>query len=313
RFLRDRQSIPLSSGQAINILDKWILARLNQVKSEVSKALNVYELDKASRSLAGFVDDLSTWYLRRSRERFKEIKDKRQEKDRENAITTIRFVLLEFSKIIAPFTPFIAEAIYQNLKFQKSNLKESIHLEGWPKVELRIKNNELRIIREMEEVRKLVSLVLEERAKAGIKVRQPLASLKIRNPKSEIRNKKGLIDLIKDEVNVKQMIFDGKIKNEVELDIIITPELKTEGNLRDLVRVIQDLRKQAGYTPKDRIEAYIYTDNRALKQLILDGAKNLKNVVGAKILNFQKTDKVESKIEIKIDSVNIWAGIKKIR
>ncbi|MFA6273170.1 MAG: class I tRNA ligase family protein [Candidatus Paceibacterota bacterium] len=222
-----------------NILDQWILARLNQLISEVTKAMENYELDKAARPIGDFVDDLSTWYLRRSRERIKN-----GDGDGRAALATLRFVLLELSKIIAPFTPFFSEYLYKTVGGEK----ESVHLDNWPACKADGRGvaggPETNLLEEMKEVRRIVSLALEARAKANIKVRQPLASLRI---KFGINSH--MVNLIKDEVNVKEITFSNELKNEVELDTTITPELKREGNYREAVRQIQELRKEKGLRP----------------------------------------------------------------
>ncbi|HDH31182.1 MAG TPA: isoleucine--tRNA ligase, partial [Candidatus Wolfebacteria bacterium] len=236
-----------------NVLDKWILIKLNDLKFEVSKAMDSYELDKAVRPIGEFVDDLSTWYVRRSRERFKS--DNSDEK--ESVVAALGYVLFEFSKLIAPFMPFVAENIYQDLKSDEH--KNSVHLESWPIIsEARIaKRESQKLLEEMKEVRRIVSLGLEARTKEGIKVRQPLSELRIKN--YELRGKDDLLNLIKDEVNVKDVIFDSSIENEVELTLKLTHELIQEGQLREVVRTVQDLRKKAGYQPKDEIYLWIET------------------------------------------------------
>src|SRR3989339_1523181 len=187
--------VPVSN----NILDQWILARLNQLILEVTKAVDKYELDKAVRPVALFVDDLSTWYLRRSRDRFKA----NNQKDKTQAIETTRFILEELAKIIAPVMPFYADELYQKVKSFAG--KESVHLDIWPEAH-KLTLMEEKIISEMEEIRKIVSFGLEARSKANIKVRQPLKSLKIKNQKLKFseEEKKKYQDLIKDEVNVKE-------------------------------------------------------------------------------------------------------------
>ncbi|MBI2476165.1 MAG: hypothetical protein HYV67_02900, partial [Candidatus Taylorbacteria bacterium] len=130
---------------------------------------------------------------------------------------------------------------------------ESVHLEEWPQVESRMTNEELRVIQEMEEARRVVSLALEARAKANIKVRQPLASLRIKNHESRIMNQESLLGLIKDEVNVKEITLDQNLAEAILLDTAVTPELKEEGDVRELVRSIQELRKEAKLEPGERV------------------------------------------------------------
>ena len=286
-----------------NVLDRWILARLEQLKTQVSNLMDKYELDRAVRPLADFVDDLSTWYIRRSRERFKN-----EGQDKQNAILMTKFVLEEFSKIIAPFMPFIAEGIYKSLQS-----KDSVHLENWPDLNKKLIDKNL--LDSMAEIRKIASLALEARAKAGIKVRQPLASLTIKRQVTSNKYNKELLDILKDEINVKEIIFDPKINppdgGEVELDTKITPELKAEGQLRELTRIIQDLRKEAGYLPKDKIYLWLEMP-KEIESAVNKYLKDFKEKIGAENIEFRRTDKFDAEIETKIDDQKTWLGIKKI-
>ncbi|MDD2655035.1 MAG: class I tRNA ligase family protein, partial [Candidatus Omnitrophica bacterium] len=211
-----------------NVLDRWIVSRLNRLIAEVTKKLDTYDVTGAARAIEDFtVNDLSLWYIRRSRKRFSE------------AQGTLSFVLLTLSRLTAPFIPFLSEEIYRCLTLK---VKQSVHLADWPKTDLKLINKKLEL--EMEKAREIVALALAERAKAGIKVRQPLQKLEITE-----KINKDLLILIKDEINVKE-IAPGKA---LKLDIEITPELKEEGMVREIIRQIQDMRKKAGLTPKDKI------------------------------------------------------------
>ncbi len=222
-----------------NPLDIWITTRLAELAKEVTDNLEKYEIDRATRPFADFIDDLSTWYLRRSRDRFKS--ENAEEKN--SALSTIRNVLLELSKLLAPFMPFLAEDIYLRMKGKDETLKESVHLESWSA----LKKINKKVTEAMAEVRKIASLGLEARMKAKINVRQPLAKLSIKKVVPA-----ELIEILKDEVNVKEIFTDASIKEEVVLDLNITPELKEEGTVRELIRAIQDLRKGSGLTIQDR-------------------------------------------------------------
>jgi isoleucyl-tRNA synthetase len=267
---------------SLNILDQWILSRLNQLNNEVTNGLEKYELDKATRPFADFIDDLSTWYLRRSRDRFKG----ENEADKASALATTRFVLLELSKLLAPFMPFVAEDIYLKL----NGGLESVHLEKWPTA-LKIDNN---LLENMKVVRKIASLGLEARSKAKINVRQPLGKLlvkKIQDPRSKIQKDTDLINLIKEEVNVKEVTFDANLSTEVELDLDITPELKEEGELRDLIRAIQDRRKDQGLTIQDRPTLKIFVEDKT-KQIFIE--KNKQQLIKAVLLkNIETVEKEE--------------------
>jgi isoleucyl-tRNA synthetase len=262
-----------------NILDQWILARLNQVLAEVTKASDKYELDKATRPAADFVDDLSTWYLRRSRDRFKGS----DESDKIKAIETLRYVLEETSKIIAPVMPFYAEELYQKVKPLSSS--ESVHLCSWSAVSI-LSAVELTLISSMGEIRKIVSSGLEARAKANLKVRQPLAKLKCKyqNVKLSEKELENYKELIKDEVNVKEVIFADI--TGVELDTDITSELKEEGIMRDLVRAIQDFRKQENLNPNDLLNIKIQT-NEVGQALITKFNQEIKKITMLRQISFE--------------------------
>lgn len=165
---------------------------------------------------------------------------------------------------------------------------------------------------QMREIRKLASLGLEAREKAGVRVRQPLASLKIKNQRSKIKDDLGLLEILKDEINVKKAVFDSKISAEVELDTNITPQLKEEGILRDLIRLVQGLRQEAGYTPKDKIVLW-FDAPKEFEWPIADKSKIFKDKVGAERVEFSRTDKFDAETETSIDGKKVWAAIKKVK
>jgi len=229
------------NSQSPNVLDHWILARLAELKEQVTKSLDSYEIDRATRPFMDFVDDLSTWYIRRSRDRFKN----EESEDAKYAAQTTKFVLKNLAKLMAPFTPFVAEDIYQ--KVRDENESESVHLEMWPD----LKKSDEKILSEMQILRDLVTRSLEERTKVGVKVRQPLATLTVK--KTELQSKNYLLEILKDELNVKNISFNESQDSDVILDTNITPELQQEGNARDFIRSIQQLRKDSGLKPADEI------------------------------------------------------------
>jgi len=232
------------------VLDIWILSRLNQVNIDITKSLDEYNTVHATRAMRGFIGDFSTWYVRRSRNRFKS----EDVEDKKYALSVTRHVLIEFSKLIAPVMPFIAESIYCGAQENEAGEKESVHLCDWPEAG----KIDTKILDDMKEVRNIVSLGLETRATAGIRVRQPLRALAIKH--SALEGKSEFLELIKAEVNVKGISFDPIIKDAVMLDTVLTPELKEEGLLRELVRQIQALRKKKRLTPTDRVVLVVHTD-----------------------------------------------------
>jgi len=285
-----------------NILDKWIISRLHSVAKEATKRMDEYDITGAARAIESFViDDLSLWYIRRSRSRFQNPANK---KELQEAGSTLRYVLLETSKLIAPFTPFVAERIYAEV-----GGKGSVHWQDYPKASIGKINAKLE--KEMQQARDIVTKALAERAKAGIKVRQPLASLKFSIFNFQFSNE--LAVLIKDEVNVKEVTFDKNLKTEVALDTEITPELKREGMVRELMRRIQEMRKQAGYKPKDRVRLR-YAGSDSLKELLRENQKTIMVQVGLEEMleGDRPKRKFDVEQEFSLDNQTLWLGIRKL-
>ena len=226
-------------------MDVWIMARINQTIEEVTNNFDAFNLPVVSRSLKSLIDDYSTWYVRRSRERVKG----GAEVDKQFALSVQKEALLTIAKLIAPIMPFIAEAVYSGADGEL----ESVHLENWPEATAYNQS----AITDMAAIRELASKALMLRERAGVKVRQPLASITIKPGELKLQEKTELLEMLKDEANVKQVIFNESISEDAELDLNLTPELKAEGMARDLTRLAQDLRKKAGLRPQDTVELYI--------------------------------------------------------
>ncbi len=268
-----------------NILDKWILARLKETATQITNATDSNELDRATRPVGDFVDDLSTWFLRRSRDRFKS----EDVEDKYSAMFTTRTVILEFSKLLAPSMPFLAEDLY--LKITGGMEKESVHLENWTEEFVgELSSEEVEIIEKMKETRLAVSIGLEARAKLGIKVRQPLASLKVKSQK--LKENPEFLELIKEEVNVKEVIFEENISENVELNAILTEELKEEGMMRDIVRAIQEMRKNKKLNPGDLVGLVVNTDN-AGKRIFEKFNDEISKATSLKEISFEKMEEGE--------------------
>lgn len=220
-----------------HVLDRWILSRLNELVQSTTNGFESYELDVATRPLGSFVDDLSTWYLRRSRDRFKVNGD-----DKEQALSTLRFVLHTTAHLMAPVMPFFADDLF--LRTKESDSAESVHLSNWPVAG----HIDQVLLVDMQRMREIASQALELRERAGIKIRQPLATLKVKQlPRDTM-----LHGLVADELNVKKVVEDTSQVDEVWLDVTLTPELKEEGLLRDLIRRVQEWRKKEGLQIADR-------------------------------------------------------------
>ncbi len=308
-----------------HVLDRWILARLNALIMFTTQAMDSYEIDRALAPIDAFLEDLSVWYVRRSRERLKDEHaaiTSGAHDGKNGAIHTFFFVLREFSKIIAPFTPFIAEEVHTRIALGPTTVQvpaigtlstgsvptvvdpvESVHLETWPEPAT---IDEV-VLGDMAEARQVVSFALEARARAGIKVRQPLSRVVIKD--EMLKGKQELLDLIADEINVKAVQFDPTIKTPVQIDTTLTDELRDEGNVRDLVRAIQDARKKSGCNPGDLVTLVVSTKKAGVafiekyKADIAKGA-SLKDVV------FENGDSHAGE-EIKLDVDTFVISIKK--
>jgi isoleucyl-tRNA synthetase len=221
-----------------HVLDRWIMARLNECTKLVTESLDQFLITEPARALRDFILDFSQWYLRRSRERFKSDNPA----ERQDAGATTYVVLKQLAQLLAPLTPFLAEFVYQKLK--QNTDPTSVHLTSWPET----KEVDQELLQEMETVRQIVTLTLDTRTKLGIKVRQPLSVLTIRRGLS-----KDLQEVIKDEVNVKEIIVVDTLTEETKLVTEITPELREEGEMRELIRQIQDWRKEAGLQPNQQV------------------------------------------------------------
>lgn len=318
----------LKSGDFKNELDKWIISELNGLIKNVNYHMENYELSRTARLFPAFIDNLSNWYVRRSRKRFwkparnvrqKEIaelvvisgeRDKREnDPDKDRAYQTLFYVLVELSKLMAPFTPFIAEEIYKNLTGE-----ESVHLAAFPKVDEKMVNHDLN--KQMQLVRRFVTLGLAARARAGIKVRQPLSELAI----NEIVDEK-LTELIKEEVNVKKVSFLGTIEKDpgicteeegnsmVGLNIVLNEELRLEGETREIIRRIQELRKKARFEVDDRI-SICYVGGKKLFQKYEKMIMQETLAVGVWECEDKNAD-ISEMLDLETEPIKVW--LKKIK
>ena len=287
-----------------NPLDIWIVSRLHQLITEVERGLNNYNLQDATKPILPFLDDASNWYVRRSRRRFWKSED---DGDKNDAYRTLHYVLVRLSYMLAPFTPFLAEELYHNL----TGDNESIHLKDWlPAGEI---DNSM--LRDMNALRTAVNDGLSKRASEGIKVRQPLASVKLINTISQdtpTEVAQFLIDIAKDELNVKsvEIVTDSESESaqpSVVYDLTITPELKREGLMREIVRHVQSARKQAGLQIDDRIILNISSDDSEIYQAIDAFADVIKSETLAVELNsaVDESEKYDAKIEGKLVEISL--------
>ena len=296
-----------------NVLDKWILSKMDHLIGACEFNLEKYDVMKVALAMEDFfINDLSLWYVRRSRKRFHPSVNSGQDKesqDRSEAISALYYVLLNITKLIGPIMPFFAEEMYQNLK--TNNMPESVHLCDWP--QLKEKNHtDLKLEAKMDEARSIVNLALAERSEKGIKVRQPIALIKIKNTTLNIEGEKEILELIKDEVNTKKIIFDAKIKSVIELDTKITQELKEEGIIRDVIRCIQDMRKKIGLKPEDKVLVF-FSGELIINKILEKNKEFILKEIKAKDFCLGEIPglKIDIEKEIEIDQQKLLLKIKK--
>jgi len=268
------EDIRPSKPRSPHLLDRWLFARYSELLRSVTNEMDDYELARATRPIREFVDDLSTWWLRRSRDRLKSD----NEYERLDALKTLREILEEFSKVIAPFTPFIAEKIYLDI----GGAKASVHLEKWPVADERLIDEKL--LADMAWVRAVASKGHELRAAAKIPVRQALnaVTVKLKDPAevTRLQKQQDLLALVRDELNVDQIILetvaDLAEPFAVELDTVITPGLKRKGLRREFVRQVMNVRKEGGLKPADRVSVFYQAGDADVAEAIKEGLDELK-------------------------------------
>ncbi len=267
-----------------HVMDKWIMAYLGKLINEITEHLDNYQITEAARKIADFVTDLSTWYIRRSRERYKNEGD-----DKQQALMTLRIVLLELAKLIAPFMPFVAEEVYTRVGGQE----QSVHLENWPEKVVFDKF----LIANMKRARQVVEWALAERAKAGLKIRQPLKSLTAPVPEE-------LKKIVAEEVNVLQVLTSDDFK----LDLTLNDELKTMGLVREFTRQVNALRKELKLTINDKVKLVIEAPDN-LKKGLLERLPEVKRAVIATEIEFSSKPQ---NYQLDLSDVHITLNITKL-
>ncbi|HNV97266.1 MAG TPA: isoleucine--tRNA ligase [bacterium] len=279
-----------------NLLDKWIVLELHELQNQITENLEKYEIKKCIDLISEFILELSTWYLRRSRDRFKD--------GDVLAAKTLNYVLKEFVISVAPFIPFSAEYIYKEVYGES----ESVHLLNWPEKH-KFNKEDNKILEEMNLSRKVVEKIHNLRDQNQIKVRQALSFASYNIGNRELHDK--FLEIIANEVNVKTVKFDKNLKDgDVYLNIEITKELKDDGDLRELVRNINSLRKQANLTIKDFVTISIKSLNTNFVQLIKENLENLKKDVLASDIVFDSIeDSIISK-NVKVNEFDVEISLK---
>ncbi|MBA3679376.1 isoleucine--tRNA ligase [Candidatus Saccharibacteria bacterium] len=269
-----------------NPLDTWLSERVALTVKTTTEALDKFELAKASWPVYELIEELSNWYIRRSRRRFWKSED---DSDKLDAYKTLHWSLITICQLLAPFAPFASDYFYQHLTEDIVKAPDSVHLSLWPEV---LPSNQV-ILDSMQIVRQLVNDGLAARAQAGIKVRQPLAKATIG---STIELSRDLQLIISEELNTKKIVVKKADTASVVLDTKITQELKNEGVARDIVRNIQQARKDAGLDVENYINLVLMTDSIDIQNAIKQCKKIIQNEVLATTLkiNFEQFDYTKS-------------------
>ncbi len=287
----------LAEPKSDNVLDKWLLSRLKQTIDEVTAAADDYQLARAIRPLRDLIEDLSNWYVRRSRRRFWKSED---DGDKAQAYQTLYYVLARTSQLLAPWAPFVTDKLWRELT-AGTDEAASVHLSDWPEAGA----VDEALLSQMATTRSVVTEGLAARAEAKIKVRQPLAKLTY----SLDMLPDELQQIIADEVNVKEVSWGNKLEGAgTELDTNITPELKAEGLMRDIVRHIQSARKNAGLEVDDRIILTLESESKDLVEAIEAHAETIKNETLATEL---KAEGAAGGVPVKVDGQELYISVVK--
>jgi len=247
-------------------IDRYIVSKLVQTAEDVTRALDEYNSVKACRHIRLFIEELSTWWLRRSRERFRD-----EGEDRQTAVSTLRYVLHNLALVCAPIIPFESERIFQRVKF--SDDPESVHLAYWPKFSSDLRDEKLE--KEMTQVQKIVELAHNLRSSNSLKVRQPLAALSFNVDFSQ--NQEEYEKIILEELNIEKVVKKEVISQpesasfgeiEVTIETRLDERLRELGDLREFTRAIQDKRKKAGLKPGELTELMFFSESQDVKNFI---------------------------------------------
>jgi isoleucyl-tRNA synthetase len=310
-----RKMYGASGGEAqpVHEMDKWILNETAKLVDGVTANLEKYEIVEAARMIGPFVTELSTWYVRRSRDRMKG--------DEASQVTAVLdAVLMTLVKLMSPFTPFLADYLYQQL----GGKEVSVHLDAWPVVPANWRNETVE--KEMKFLRTVVTKALEARATTKIPIRQVLAGLTVNfadiKESESFGSNAALLDILKDEVNVEDVeVFGGDagVDDEtgsardvhVELDTELTPELLAKGAVRELTRTVNSLRKDLGLTVADRVTLYVVAAGGPAADAVKLFGKELMLDTRSSALEAVKAE-VEKETVVTIGENEVWVGIKKM-
>jgi isoleucyl-tRNA synthetase len=274
-----------------HVLDRWLLSKLSGLRDAVSGGLDAYDANEPARRIHRFVDDLSNWYIRRSRRRFWK---SQSDTDKAAAYQTLYETLRTVCQLMAPFAPFSSDAMYRNLSGGAS-----VHLSDFPEAS---PYHDAQVEADMARARQAVEAGLAARDASRIKVRQPLSSIALPgDPLPE-----DIAQIVRDELNVKALVFGAP---EVKLNTEITEELRLEGLAREIVRAIQDRRKKLGLNVEDRIHTRYEADGMLLRAIERHG-DYIKNETLSVSLEEGRVDDFDGE-QLMLEGEQIWIGLKR--
>jgi len=316
------QPDPAKTTTEVPELDLWILSELNQLITDVDSSLETYNPTGAARKIEEFVDMLSNWYVRRSRRRFWKSES---DTDKLSAYNTLYHCLVTVSKLIAPFMPYLAEEMYQNLVCSvDKNAPISVHLGDFPVADTGKVNKDLSADTQL--AMKVCSLGRAARSQANVKVSQPLGQALIRV--NSVRERDGLIRImpqILEELNVKTLAFTDKVEElnmpdlcvsmEGEVSVAVprnvSPELAEEGLAREIVHRLQTMRKTAGFEIADYIVTY-YQGDDYVKQVMTNYTDYVKLETLSRSLIEGKPEEGVVTETFKLNDHAVVLGVKKV-
>ncbi|MBI1974735.1 MAG: class I tRNA ligase family protein [Parcubacteria group bacterium] len=304
------------------MLDRWVVAKLATLISGVRNKMDGYEIVEASREIQNFfTEDLSRWYVRRSRLRFQRPKN---QKELHDAAAVLADVLLQLARLMASFTPFLSEVIWRAVTSRMANAKNppsSVHLTDLPK-SAKVAGASTLLV-QGQASREIAALGLQARAKAGIKVRQPLAELRVLEQRDGVNVSNEWLEVVAEEINVKEVCFRPQLPRDsrwilveggkwrVALDSYLTPQLKSEGLIREIIRSIQEGRAELSLNPEDKILVWVWGAD-GIKKTVERGKNSVIRLTGAKTLSIGKTEKLHFHKEYEVDGQKVEIAIRKL-
>lgn len=296
-----------------HVLDRWVLAKLNKLVGQVTRKLDAYAVTEAGRALAEFIGELSTWYIRRSRARFKQAG-----LDKDQALATLHYTLATVARLLAPFAPFLAESLYREVVRPGKSQPQSVHLAAWPRAEKRL--DQPIVVEQMGIVQTCVELGHALRKEKQLKVRQPLAQFIVVGHELDAEYRA----IIRDEMNVQEVVVAKAVPTgdefasrksgpvSISLDLTITDELRQLGIVREVVRHINAMRKDARLSIADHVTVYFEVTDPDLEGILLHYKKQICTDVIASSCLKGLPESVDLKKVLDVSGAKVIFGIKKL-